>query len=140
MTETLEKLSENIFVSASKDRFGTDAFLLASFAAPRKKDIVCDLGTGCGIIPLLMSRENAPKIIYALDIQEGAIQQLKKRIAASTLENEIIPINADLKDLWADALGTLDVVTCNPPYKASDCGIESELTAENRTSRDFMQH
>lgn len=55
---TFEKLTENIKICISAEhRFGTDAFLLADFANPRQKDLVCDLGTGCGIIPLVMSRK-----------------------------------------------------------------------------------
>ncbi|MEG0614750.1 MAG: methyltransferase [Oscillospiraceae bacterium] len=132
MTEqSFEKLTENIEVCVSKEhRFGTDAFLLADFANPRMKDFVCDLGTGCGIIPFVMSRKFPPKKILAVDIQPQAIEQLKLGIERSNLAN-IVPICADLKALWKDApLGELDVVTCNPPYKAADCGIKSEIPAQ----------
>lgn len=65
-----EKLTDKIYVCASSDhRFGTDAFLLASFSGYRQKDKVCDLGTGCGIIPLIMQKSRPPQIIYAVDIQ-----------------------------------------------------------------------
>ena len=75
--KSFEKLSDKIRICVTKEhRFGTDAFLLADFAKPRMKDIVCDLGTGCGIIPLLMSRKNPPRHIYAVDIQNQAIDQL----------------------------------------------------------------
>lgn len=127
----LEKLTENIYVCSSEEhRFGTDAFLLADFAAPRKRDIVCDLGTGCGIIPFVMSRYDPPKRIYAVEIQENGIEQLKAGLAASKIENEIIPIHADLRE-WEDCpKGTLDLVTCNPPYKAAGCGLESEIGSQ----------
>lgn len=123
---TFERLNGRIEICVSKDhRFGTDAFLLNAFAAPRMKDLTCDLGTGCGIIPLLMSRTLAPKKIFALDIQSAAIEQLEQSIARSELTN-ITPICADLKELWADApLGQFDVVTCNPPYKADSTGFQS---------------
>ena len=50
-----EPLTGGIYVYSSEEhRFGTDAFLLASFAGWRKKDLVSDLGTGCGIIPMIM--------------------------------------------------------------------------------------
>lgn len=53
-----ESLSDSIKVCVSPEhRFGTDAFLLANFAAPRHKDIVCDLGTGCGIIPMALAKK-----------------------------------------------------------------------------------
>ena len=134
-----EKLTDTIEICVTAEhRFGTDAFLLADFAGPRQKDLVCDLGTGCGIIPLLMSRTLPPQKIYAVDIQEQAIEQLKLSLECSKLTN-IEPVCADLKKLWNDApLGTLDVVTCNPPYKASDCGIESEMTAQRIARHEIL--
>ena len=73
-----EKLTDKIYVCASSDhRFGTDAFLLADFSQYRAKDKVCDLGTGCGIIPLIMQKKMPPQVTYAVDIQEGAIEQLR---------------------------------------------------------------
>ena len=118
-----EKLTDKIYVCASSDhRFGTDAFLLAAFSGYRQKDKVCDLGTGCGIIPLIMQKSRPPQIIYAVDIQEGAIQQLHLGIEKSKASG-IVPICADLKELWAEApIGRLDLVTCNPPYKAANAG------------------
>ena len=114
-----EKLTDKIYVCASTDhRFGTDAFLLADFSQYRHKDKVCDLGTGCGIIPLIMQKKLPPQITYAVDIQQGAIDQLKMGMERSETEG-IVPICADLKELWEGApLGQLDLVTCNPPYKA----------------------
>ena len=87
------------------------------------------LGTGCGIIPMIMQRVKPPKVIFALDIQKKAVEQLKMSIEKSGVET-IVPVNADLKELWEGApLGKCSLVTCNPPYKAADSGIESELDA-----------
>ena len=127
---TFEKLSDTIEICISAEhRFGTDAFLLADFAAPRRKDLVCDLCTGCGIIALLMKRNNEPKKIYAVDIQSQAIEQLKLSVDKSNIDN-VEPICADLKDLWNDAPDRiLDVVTCNPPYKLNDTGAKNDIDA-----------
>ena len=137
--KSFEKLSDKIQICVTKEhRFGTDAFLLADFAKPRMKDIVCDLGTGCGIIPLLMSRKNPPRHIFAVDIQKQAIDQLGESLVVSEIKN-ITPICADLKELWKGApLGTFDVVTCNPPYKAADCGIESAMTAQKIARHEIL--
>jgi len=140
MTEySMEKLTDNIFVCASSEhRFGTDAFLLTYFSNYRMKDKVCDLGTGCGIIPMIMQKKNPPQITYAVDIQESAIEQLKTGIKESTVKN-IVPIIADLKILWENApLGQLDLVICNPPYKASNAGIESSITAQKIARHEIM--
>lgn len=106
-------------------RFGTDAFLLADFASPRRIDRVCDLGTGCGIIPMLMSRREPPRQIYGVEIQPQAVEQLRLSLERSGL-TRIEPICADLNALWPEApLAALDLVTCNPPYKAPGSGFES---------------
>jgi tRNA1(Val) A37 N6-methylase TrmN6 len=134
-----EKLSEYISVCITPEhRFGTDAFLLASFASPRKKDTVCDLGTGCGIIPLLMLRDCSPRLTYAVDIQQQAIEQLKVSLRVSGLEGKIIPLLADLKELDSLPAGAFDVVTCNPPYKAGGAGILSELAAEQIARHEVL--
>lgn len=134
-----EKLTDSIYVCASSDhRFGTDAFLLAYFSEYRQKDKVCDLGTGCGIIPLIMQKSRPPQVTYAVDIQEGAIEQLRLGMERSETIG-IVPVCADLKELWEDApLGQLDLVTCNPPYKAANAGFESVITAQRIARHEIM--
>ncbi|MCM1024590.1 MAG: methyltransferase [Prevotella sp.] len=136
---TFEKLRNEVEICVSEDhKFGTDAFLLADFAAPRHKDKVCDLGTGCGIIPLLMQISFAPKVIYGVDIQEQAIEQLRISAEKNVFEN-IVPVCADLKTLWEDApLGRLDVVTCNPPYKADGAGMQSLSEAQRIARHEIL--
>ena len=134
-----EKLTDKIYVCASSDhRFGTDAFLLADFCQYRAKDKACDLGTGCGIIPLIMQKKMPPKVTYAVDIQEGAIEQLKMGLERSETTG-IVPVCADLKELWDDApLGQLDLVTCNPPYKVNNAGFQSVITAQKIARHEIM--
>lgn len=139
MKYNFEKLTEKIYVCASSNhRFGTDAFLLADFSKYRQKDKVCDLGTGCGIIPLIMQKSRPPQVTYAVDIQESAVEQLRLGMEKSDASG-IIPICADLKELWGDApLGQLDLVTCNPPYKADNAGFQSEITAQRIARHEIM--
>lgn len=134
-----EKLSEKISVCVSQEHgFGTDAFLLADFCQHKQKDIACDLGTGCGIIPLILQRNAPPKLTYAVDIQKQAIEQLEISLEKNNI-NSIVPICADLKTLWDDApLGTLSLVTCNPPYKAANAGIESSLDAHKIARHEIL--
>lgn len=135
----MEKLTDDIYVCASNNhRFGTDAFLLTYFSNYRMKDKVCDLGTGCGIIPMIMQKKNPPVITYAVDIQKNAIEQLEIGIKASKVKN-IVPINADLKVLWENApLGQIDLVICNPPYKASNAGIESSIDSQKIARHEIL--
>jgi len=124
-----EPIGENIFVCTSQEhRFGTDAFLLTYFSKYKQKDTVCEFGTGCGIIPLLMQKKRPPKLIYAIDIQQQAVEQLKAGIALSHAEN-IIPVCCDLNDFHPDAVN-FDLVICNPPYQPCGSGFEASLEAQ----------
>ncbi len=124
-----EPIGKNIFVCTSQEhRFGTDAFLLTYFSNYKQKDKVCEFGTGCGIIPLLMQKSRPPKLIYAVDIQAQAIEQLKAGIALSHAEN-IIPVCCDLKDFNPE-IRDFDLIICNPPYQPCGSGLESGLEAQ----------
>ena len=137
---TFEELKTGLWVCRSElHSFGTDAFLLTGFSRYRATDRVCDLGTGCGIIPLLMQRANPPKEIFAVDIQPEAIAQLRLALEKSTQVQNIHPIEADLRTLWPDApAGQLDLITCNPPYKAGNAGILSDAPAKQIARHETM--
>ncbi len=126
-----EPIGGGIVVYTSREhRFGTDAFLLTGFSRYRRRDLVCEFGTGCGIIPLLMQKKAPPKQIYALDIQEQAIMQTKMGMEASGI-TAITPICADLRELWEGApIGQTDLVLCNPPYQPCGSGYECSLEAQ----------
>lgn len=130
-----EPLGNQIFVSVSREhRFGTDAFLLTGFSRYKQKDLVCEFGTGCGIIPLLMQKSRPPVKIYALDIQQQAIAQLREGIEQSTIAPEkIVPVCTDLKDFrdWENVpYGQVSLVICNPPYQPCGSGEEASLQAQ----------
>ena len=134
-----EKLSESLKICVSADHgFGTDAFLLTHFSGYKRNDTACDMGTGCGIIPMIMQRKDPPKITYALDIQEKAITQLKMTLVDNKIDT-IIPVQADLKELWEGApLGQLSLVTCNPPYKAPNAGMQSLSEAQKIARHEIL--
>ncbi len=124
-----EPLGEKLKICVSDEHsFGTDAFLLSAFTNPKRNDVVYDLGTGCGIIPILWFRGVPPKKVFAVDIQEKAIEQLEITVKENELSDAVFPIRADLKEL--KPIEIANVVVCNPPYKAAGAGIVSELSAE----------
>ena len=135
-----EPLTGQMHVYVSENhRFGTDAFLLANFSNWRKKDLVCDLGTGCGIIPMILQRKNPPKHTWGVDIQADAIDQFSQAITECGVQDHVTPVCADLKQLWQDApLERCDLVTCNPPYKAYQSGMESQLTAQKIARHEIL--
>lgn len=126
-----EPIGNGIIVYTSEEhRFGTDAFLLTHFSNYKEKDIAVEFGTGCGIIPLLMQKSRPPKRIYAIDIQENAIAQLKLGITASHAEG-IVPICADVRELWEGApKGGASLVICNPPYQPPGSGFLAENASQ----------
>ncbi len=127
-----ERIAEGIYVYTSKQhRFGTDAYLLTRFSRYREKDIVCEFGTGCGIIPLLMQVHRPPRLVYALDIQPSAIEQLQRGIAESGSPS-IIPLCCDLRMLWEGyPREDVDLVLCNPPYFPEGSGKASQNEEQN---------
>ncbi len=122
-----EPLGNGIEIFVSKNHtFGTDAILLANFAAPKKSESACDLGTGCGIIPLLWCRKDTPKEIYGVDIQPEACDLARRSVEHNGLDEKFSVIHSDLLDLKGKIpFGHFRVVTCNPPYKAEGTGIKS---------------
>lgn len=143
-TLQIEKLGEISIYISNEHGFGTDAFLLANFACAKRGDKVCDLGTGCGIIPLLMCKWNPPKKIVAIDIQERAIRQLELSVKANSLGGIIRPIHADLRalplPLGSEELnsGRFELITCNPPYKRAGSGITNKNSAHSIARHEIM--
>jgi tRNA1(Val) A37 N6-methylase TrmN6 len=130
--EHIEILGNDIGVIVSDEHtFGTDAMLLADFAKPKKADLACDLGTGCGIIPLLWLRDGKCSKIYGVEIQPQGIRQLERSIESNGIENKLFPVCSDLRELKGKLdFGVFDLVTMNPPYKKENSGIISEKQNE----------
>ncbi len=134
-----EPLGNGFFVSVSKHHtFGTDAILLSNFAAARKSDTLVDLGTGCGIIPLIMLRDGNLKTAVGIDISEEAATLAESTVDELGLKNFKI-ICSDLNELKGKIdFGCHTLVTCNPPYKAPGAGIKNpdpvEATARHETA------
>ena len=130
---------ETIDIYVSEDhRFGTDAVLLADFASPYPSETVCDLCTGCGIIPLFFCKNRPPKKVYGVELQREAAELFKRSVKENGLENTVFPIEADLTDLKALAehipQGSVDTVTVNPPYYRENSG-KTKLSQAQRIAR-----
>ena len=130
---------ETIDIYVNEDhRFGTDAVLLADFAAPYPSETVCDLCTGCGIIPLFFCKNRPPKRVYGVELQKEAVNLFKHSVKENKLEDKVFPIEADLTDLKALAehipRGSVDTVTVNPPYYKENSG-KTKLSQAQRIAR-----
>ncbi len=105
--------------------FGMDSILLSNFAKKIKKDsIVADLGSGTGIISILLSGKTEAKKIICIEKQSEMADLIKKNIDLNNLQDKIEVINEDILNI--DKNIKVDVVVTNPPYKKKNTGIENE--------------
>ena len=108
--------------------FGIDSVLLSDFAKNIKKGSkVLDLGTGTGIIPILLCGKTELKKIVGVEIQEEVSNMAKRSIKLNNLENRFEIINENilnLNNIYKNQ--TFDVVVTNPPYKKNGTGIVNE--------------
>ncbi len=95
--------------------FGTDAVLLSEFAVIRNTDRVCDLGTGCGIIPLLWYAADLTPAVDAVDLSATAAALCRTAVEQNGLSDRITVWEQDWCALTLP-VGAYDVVVCNPPY------------------------
>ncbi|NLJ40078.1 MAG: tRNA1(Val) (adenine(37)-N6)-methyltransferase [Clostridiales bacterium] len=104
--------------------FGMDAVLLSHFAKAHPGEGVVDLGTGTGIIPILMSGRSKDTVFYGVEIQPPMADMARRSIELNALEDRIQIIKGDLKKS-PDILGhgKYQLVTVNPPYKKLGTGI-----------------
>ena len=100
--------------------FGTDAVLLAHFAAPRKKERAADLGCGNGIISILLAAHRPDISIEAVEIQGDVAEMAARSVALNDLTDRIRVHNIDMRDAHrAIGSGCISLAVCNPPYNKS---------------------
>ncbi|ACN14757.1 SAM-dependent methyltransferase [Desulforapulum autotrophicum HRM2] len=104
-------------------RFSIDPILLADHADPLPGDRIADLGTGCGIIPLLLSRKHPETHITGIEIQGALVDIANKNIQKNHLTDQVTILLSDIRSLVpADLGGPVDLVVTNPPYIKQGCG------------------
>ena len=104
-------------------RFSIDAILLAYHANPRPGEKILDLGTGCGIIPLIISHRNPEFIIHAVEVQPALADLAVLNAKENQMQDRILIRCQDMKTLKpVDIGGPVDLVVCNPPYRRQKSG------------------
>lgn len=109
--------------------FGMDAILLSGFAEVDTDQRVLDLGTGTGIIPILLEAKTEGREFIGLEIQEASVEMATRSVALNQLENKVCIKQGDIKE--AKTLfkpSSFDVVTSNPPYMNSGKGLTNDHT------------
>lgn len=130
-TDTL-KNGYKILQDSERFQFGIDAVLLADYASKslKEKESVIDLGTGTGIIPLLMVNKCKTAAFTGLEVQKESSDMAARSVAMNGLEGQIQIVHGDLKE--AGSLfprHSFNVVTCNPPYMIDAHGRNNEQDA-----------
>lgn len=136
----------HIYQNPQEFCYGVDAVLLADFAsgspaARREKSRIIDLGTGTGIVPLILSHKTKAGKIYGVEVQEASWQLAEKNREYNNLTDRLEFIKSDIKKLDEVHREGFDIVTSNPPYTAGNCGIESanraKMIARHETTADL---
>lgn len=127
-SETLHEVNEHIRLIQRAEglTFGTDAYLLAAFARPKRNAVAVDLGSGTGIIPLLCLARNKAARFTAIEIQDSFCELIERNAALNGMSDRLVPLCADVRDVNASLVGgEVDVVTANPPYMAPNSGARN---------------
>lgn len=105
--------------------FGIDSILLSGFAKEIHKDSkILDLGTGTGILAILLSEKVENSKITGIEVQEEVAEMATRSVKLNRLEERIEIINANVKDLKYSM--EFDAVVTNPPYKEQNTGLKNE--------------
>ena len=122
--DDLQRSGRRIIQDPARFCFGMDAVLLSGFAQAAKGEKAADLGTGTGIIPILMEARYPGAHFTGLEIQEESADMARRSVALNGREEEIRIVTGDIKEA-AKLLGSgaFDLVTSNPPYMTASHGL-----------------
>lgn len=129
--DDLERNGYHIIQDTKRFCFGMDAVLLSGFARVKEGAHVLDLGTGTGIIPILLEAKTGAEHLTGLEIQEESADMARRSVLLNGLEDKIDIVTGDIKE--AESLfdaASFDVITCNPPYMIGKHGITNEGDAK----------
>jgi tRNA1Val (adenine37-N6)-methyltransferase len=125
--EQLDEVNEHIRLIRKKQglTYGTDAYLLAAFVRPEKGALCVDLGSGTGIISLLLCKKDKIARAIGVEVQAEFAELIERNAALNGLSDRLMPLHLDARELTQGALGTVldqapgacaDIVVANPPY------------------------
>lgn len=119
--------------------FGVDAVLLSDFVKVKPKERVLDMGTGTGVIPILLSEKTKGIHFSGLEIQEESADMAKRSVAMNRLQEKIEIVTGDIKEA-AEIFGTasFDVITINPPYMLKEHGLKNSGDAKTIARHEVL--
>ncbi len=128
--DDLERNGLKIIQDPKRFCFGMDAVLLSGFVTVKPGANLLDLGTGTGIIPILLSAKTDAAHLTGLEIQEESAEMAERSVKLNSLEEKISIVHGDIKEatvLFDKA--SFDAVTCNPPYMIGAHGLKNPDSA-----------
>lgn len=132
--ERLDELHRNgYFIIQDPGRFcfGMDAVLLSGFARVKKGEKALDLGTGTGIIPILLEAKTEGSHFTGLEIQPESADMAARSVAYNHLEEKVSIVTGDIKDASKIfGASSYDVITTNPPYMIGEHGLKNPTDAK----------
>lgn len=116
--ESLFRGRLKILQKESGYRFSMDALILAHQIPLKDMDVGVDLGTGCGIIPLILAHRSSTARLYGIEVQKDLAELASRNVRLNHMEDRITIVCGDMKDFrsWLEP-GVVDVVFSNPPYR-----------------------
>ena len=119
--------------------FGMDAVLLSGFAKVKRGEKVLDLGTGTGIIPILLEAKTEGAHFTGLEIQPESADMAQRSVLYNGLEEKISIVTGDIKDA-SNIFGasSFDVITTNPPYMIGEHGIKNGADAKTIARHEVL--
>ena len=124
--ESLDDLQNGFFIIQSENgfRYGIDAVLLSGFARVKPGENVLDMGTGTGILPILLAAKTQGESFTGLEIQEKSADMAGRSVAYNRLEERVRIVRGDIKEAAAIfGPASFDVVVSNPPYMTGQHGL-----------------
>ena len=122
--DDLQRNGYQVIQNPEKFCFGMDAVLLSGFVRVKAGSTLLDLGTGTGIIPILLEAKTQAAHLTGLEIQEESADMARRSVALNKLEDKIAIVTGDIKEAGnIFGAASFDVVTCNPPYMIGGHGL-----------------
>lgn len=135
--ERLDEINEQLRLIQKKQglTFGTDAYLLAAFIRPNSRAQAVDLGSGTGVIPLLLCAAKKVRSVTAVEIQPTFARLIARNAALNGMEDRISVCNLDVRALSTEVTGReVELVFSNPPYLKTNAG-KSNFAEEKEIAR-----
>ena len=119
--------------------YGIDAVLLSGFAKVKKGERALDLGTGTGIIPILLNAKTEGEHFTGLEIQKRSAEMAGRSVAYNHLEDTVTIETGDIKEAAAIfGKASFHVVTCNPPYMTGKHGLTNEQMSKTIARHEVL--